>query len=342
MNDMKHSKHNKVLADVGKALAEDLHLERSGRPTDEIQGLAARIMSINKEQRLVYTAFDGDHFHLCGLMRSFVMEKGHVPANPENILGYVETVSHRLTKQGVLMDDLAVLRTCDELWVFTDYQPDLSALSNLAEGVLVELLYFLKRKVDAQVYFVSPIALLEGRGVALCRFPYSYAQSKDALHPDLRDGVLELANSGSLVDEALPQVVYHIHDPLDFKYARWLRQCGYRRDKAPLVPGLAIEIDDRWEKAASLVSLGKTLVAWAKLMEIASCAYLLPPFTQSRAPSVVSEVLRSIWCERNAANTLSTKRWTEYPIPKARQGARWPLTKKEANLIKGFWSFLRN
>ena len=144
------------------ALMEDFKVDRSGeRMSRERVARLCRFL-LNARYPLVYTAFDGDHFALTPLMRRHCLRHGAIPADPESILGYRDTVENRITKRGVLRDDLAVLRSCDELWIFTDLDPTPQGLSDLAEGVRVELSFFLRLHPQRAVKVVSVSDLLQG------------------------------------------------------------------------------------------------------------------------------------------------------------------------------------
>src|ERR1700726_964134 len=75
----------------------------------DIEHLCTAVLDRSAGMRLVYTAFDGDHQMMCGQMRRFVLGRGGVPANPDSVLGYKDTVENRVGKRGVLLDDLAIL-----------------------------------------------------------------------------------------------------------------------------------------------------------------------------------------------------------------------------------------
>jgi hypothetical protein len=308
----------------------DLHQRRKGiHQFSDLDDVCSSIIELCNSLPIIYTAFDGDHFQLSGHMRTHALLQGCVPANPESILGYKDTVTARLEKAGVLRDDLSVLRRCDQLWVFTEEQPVPDALQNLAEGVVVELLYFLKRRPTSPVYFVSPLSRVCGEQPPLIQYNYSYSDSKQALHPEQREGVLDLANSGAKVDKELSPIAYHIYDSLDFKYAHWLRPRAYEDGCVPLVPGLAIHLRDLGGKSDTLAQI---LISWAKLCEIATYAWIIPSMDASRVPSAIVALLERVWLRTHGAETIRRRQWIEYPIPKARLGTKWPLTKKEGGL----------
>jgi hypothetical protein len=308
----------------------DIRQRRSQAPLKyNLDEACSAVLSLGRDRPIVYTAFDGDHFQLCGHMRSYVLQRGCVPANPESILGYKDTVTARLTKPGVLRDDLSVLRSCQQLWVFTDEPATPDSLQDLAEGVVVEILYFLKRQERPEIYFISPLGILGGEDSPLVKYQFSYEDSKFALHPEQCDGILELANSGTKVDKELPPIAYHITDPLDFKYAHWLRPRAYDLGYAPLVPGLAVHLRDLGGHPETLTDI---LISWARLCSIATVAWQLPSMESGRSPSAVTGVLERVWLRMHGASTMHRRSWTEYPIPKARVGPRWPLTRKEGGM----------
>jgi hypothetical protein len=327
--------------EIGGVLAADLDLTKrkvlsdyKGRSEFDIDKLAAMLADGIRSLPIVYTAFDGDHQTLSPLMRRVVLENNRVPANPDSVLGYKETVEARLTKRGVLLDDLAVLRGCDELWVFTDIGPDLNGVPTLAEGVLVELMYFLKRRPPGRVFFVSCHEVLSGEKAVLHQFKGSYEELQSVLADNQRKEILDLANSGTRIDTEIPLLVYHIYDPLDFKYTKFLRARAYTEDEraktAPLIPGLAVEIGDGGE---GLVGLGTVVAAWARLIKLAGEAWLLPPMDGNRSPSIISALLERMWLRTNSGRTLRRRSWSTYPIPKARTTRLWAITAKEREAI---------
>lgn len=317
------SADSELFRQLSELLNADLDLSARGahQPSADIDRLCAPLARFVEQQSIVYTAFDGDHFHLCGHMRRHVISLGGVPANPESVLGYRDTVMARLTKRGVLLDDITVLSGCDEMCVFTELRPELASISSLAEGVVTELLFFLKRKPHARIRFVSPVALLRSEAPAPQEYPYSYKETHDALHTDQREGILDLANSGNKVDSELRTIAYHIMDPLDFKYAQWLRSHGYNEHQVPLIPGLAIDVGD--------APSGQIVAAWATLLRLAHRAATFPMMDPRRTPSTIATLLELLWLRIHGAGTISRYTWTDYPIPKAQLGNRWPLTKHE-------------
>jgi len=293
----------------------------------ELDAYASRLVAEAEKLRIAYTAFDGDHQMFCSHMRKRVIAEGLVPANPDSVLGYKDTVTARQTKEGVLLDDLSVLRGCDELWVFTEIPPALDRIRELAEGVLVELLYFLRRYSEKSVRFVRiGTTVLEGSTSALQAFPFSYDETVEALADDQRVDVLRLANSGVEVDRRLRSLTYYLFDPLDYKYGPFVRERGYEKDKCPLVPYLAVHPED-FEKPDT--ALASALIYWAKLMSLAGSCKKLPSLDASRETSQVVSVLERVWLRLPRSNQIVEESWEHFRVPKASQRGKWAITAKE-------------
>lgn len=287
-----------------------------------------------EDLRLVYTAFDGDHFQLCSHMRRYVIAHGYVPANPESILGYKDVVTAYGDKREVLRDDLSILAGCDELWVFTEQPPTPSGVAALAEGLAVEILFFLSRNSRPKIRFVSPLALLVGSGLT---DPVPLLATFDDVLAAMPDG--DAASLLGLLKHLAPlrPLLYYIHDPLDFKYAAWLRADAYNRQAAPLVPGLAVtlmEVEAALCREPEADPLWRALVAWAKLSWLAKRASRLPSMERERTPSFVAAVLQSVFERRNGMGSLEARPWEQFPIPKARCRALWGLTEKERQPLR--------
>lgn len=298
-----------------------------GSRADEILSQLDRALEGSKR---VYTAFDGDHQMWVPLMRRAVLDEGHIPVNPDSILDYRETLVARRNKEAVLKDDLSLLRKCEELWVFTEVAPDASEVGELAEGVLVELCFFLKRRARAPVYFVSLAELARSGRVVKTAFSASYQDVKKRLPADVGTDVLGVANTEYKTDRQLPLPSYVFMDPLDFKYARFVLPWIYAEEhpsQVPLVPYLAIDVSDR---DSSLEGLGEIVLAWAGLVVLAGCAVELPGTEPRRSSSQIQELLRR-HCLRDHVLPISDASWQPLGIPKLELGDQWALTERERN-----------
>jgi hypothetical protein len=329
------------LADrLGKFFANDLCLATRGQPLSQSELAAAAAASadfaeIQDALRLVYTAFDGDHQELTGLMRRYVLARGGVPVNPDNVLGYKETIEARYNKAEVLRDDLSVLRGCDELWVFSDHAPSAAGVSQLAEGVLVEIVFFLKRHPRRPVCFVNLSKLLHGDLQEPLPLEADLSEIADALRSTSKEGVFDIANGGVLGEERIPPLCYFVIDPLDFKYCRFLREQGYdlhpNKKTAPIVPNLAVEADDC---GAGISAVGRVVTCWAKLMRVAAECWIYPPMEAERSASRVATFLERVWLRDGRGIPVSRGIWANLNIPKARLLDGWPVTQYEKRRLR--------
>ncbi|MBI1308952.1 MAG: hypothetical protein GC129_03695 [Proteobacteria bacterium] len=331
-----------TLQELGQALVDDLAIEsrlqgRTSGKSSNIDALAIAAGAAAMDKPLIYTAFDGDHQQLCSLMRRLVIAEGGVPVNPDSVLDYRETVLGRQTKRGVLLDDLAILRGCDQLWIFCDQHPSAEGLRALAEGVLVEILFFLKRKPQAPVFFLSAQSLLTGGNNVKTPLEMSYEDAKAALPEETAVGVLELANSGIKTDKELPSSIYYILDPMDYKYARFILPRAYQRATpretfVPLVPYLAVQVGDA---ERGILGLGQIVLSWVRLAHLGAVCTMLPCLDAGRRESAIAKLLHTIWLRQNRPGPVNEDAWRAYGVPKANQGALWPITARERDFWKG-------
>lgn len=338
------SNASKLVEELGQLLIDDLDIgaRAAGAPFDVnlhsvLDGLAGRAEGLAKGLDLVYTAFDGDHQQLSPLMRLACLKEGKVPVNPDSVLEYKETALARQSKRDVLMDDLAILYRCDQLWIFTDLEPDISKLSNLAEGVLVELLFFLNRKPSAPIYFCSARGALLGDRYEKKILPYSFDQVRDALPADVRSEVVALAASGTRIDELLPRPIYFITDPLDFKYARFVLPRVYQNFSrnlrhVPVVPQLAVPVGDGGH---GLLALGQLVLCWLRLASLGSLCSFVKSLDEKRTPSKIVEISRRCWLRWERTSPIEDQSWDVYGVPRAKLGSLWAITARERGEVSG-------
>lgn len=298
------------------------------RLAEQTAGLVDAIEQVSTP--LVYTAFDGDLFELTPQMRSWVFRQGWVPANPENIVGYKDSVDTHKNKAGVLVDDLAILRRCDRLCVFTDVAPDpAEAMSQLAEGVIVELLFFLAynegRGRPAVIEFV-PTSNLFGRSAAARPYRWGHAATIQHLASD-QAGIRRLLDTINPQDPKLPPVAYFVLDPLDAKYVHWLRPYGYGLGVVPLVPTLALRLADLQVLHDMSTATGLLSAARCRLLALADELWILPPQHAKRPTSFSSRLVTELWSRTE--RTPLARDWRDVQIPKTLD-ANWALTAHEA------------
>jgi hypothetical protein len=322
---------------IGECFLKDIdindRLDKNSRDTVSISKLVQLFTSYTKNQCMVYTAFDGDHFHLLQYMRKCVLEANKYPANPESILGYRNVVTRYQNKYGVLLDDLAILQNCDELWVFTDNENSIKETLNLPEGVLVELAFYLKRHSTPTVNFISIKSLLYNGETVINKLSITFEDIEKELISSNRKEIIDMANNDFKIDKDLKSLVFFITDPLDFKYSEWLREeRSANTDEIALVPGLASKISDA---EYGLKNIGNIILSWAILLRRLSKkrAYFLDSFDERRSPSVIAEALKQYCIQVKGPKYLENRKWTAYNIPKSIQKDKWPITLYEAKIL---------
>lgn len=321
---------------LGQCFIEDIDINKrlsSPYKKNDLAHLVRIFTTYAKDSEIVYTAFDGDHFHLLQNMRKCVLSNNRFPANPESVLGYKNIVSRYQNKYGVLMDDLAILQSCDELWVFTDYGTSLNDILELPEGVLVEIAFFLKRRVSPIINFVSLSTLLTEGKTNLKRISLTFEDVEEALKRTKRSEIIDMANNNFKVDKDLKNLVFYITDPLDHKYSEWLRDSrSSNTDEIALVPGLTTRISDA---DFGLQNIGNIVLSWAAfLLKLSKKrAYTLESFDSKRNPSLIATALKEYCIQIKGKKYLDEKDWSSFSIPKGLQKEKWPITSYEANLI---------
>lgn len=282
--------------------------------------------------RLAYTAFDGDLFELTPQMRAWTFRSGRIPANPESIVGYKESVDAHKNKAGVLLDDLAIVDRCDDLIIFTDVEPEPeAAMRGLAEGVIVELLYFLAKRgkrPDSAVFFV-PVAALFGEDVIARPFEFDHVTTAAYLGAD-QQGIARLLGSVESGLRKLPTVAYIVHDPLDAKYSNWLRPLAYARQRVPLVPSLALQTADVDRVVPTNLAAGLLFAARLRLLDLAGEVWVFSPQDLSRDESITTRITKALW--KPAKRPLRRHGWRDLDIPKITD-RDWALTEREASTL---------
>ena len=319
------------ISQLGRVFRADRKLFRTDSPDLVGDDLVKAVAEMDVP--LVYTAFDGDHFELTPQMRAWVLRRGWVPANPENIVGYKDSVdAHTGSKAGVLLDDLAIVGKCDILCVFTDVPATpAEATAQLAEGVIVELLYFLNRWTAAdrprRVLFVRTDNLF-GKDVPPVEYEASFVETFASLAPDQR-GVKSLLNSVWQGTRKLPEVAYIAHDPLDAKYVHWLRAFGYQNNVVPLVTTLALSLADTELLGDRRRAMGRLLAARYRLLWLADRVWMLGPQDVRDRVSNSNQLLDRVCTV--LGRKVETHTWFDVGIPKAVHES-WALTEREAAL----------
>lgn len=308
--------YDRILLD---AYVHDLSLDR------DVSCAPPSLKSCPTSQSLVYTAFDGDHFALVPFMRQHVLRNGRVPISPESVIGYKDSVDAYQDKKGVLRADLAILNKCDDLWIYTDLPAHPESIPRLAEGAVIELLWHVRRNFERgirpSVQFVS-IAQLATRPVSQVnpvRVELSHGFVNDAVERSLPE---LLTFVGSVEAEGLPPVALLLHDPLDTKYADWLRAESHRKGWVPVVPALAIELGDGYGSRPLI----PVLRAWMQLSRIADEYWLFDSINSLPEAAFVAVMRQAL---DGLGKPAYAHDWSEFAVPKAKFGSDWPLTGRE-------------
>lgn len=295
---------------------------------------AVRILKscIQYQYPLVYTAFDGDHFHFLQQMRQYVINSKYTPVNPESVLGYRNTVMRTQSKRGVLIEDLSILRKCQELWIFSDVSNDLDGISSLSEGVLTELVYFLCRHdYEPKVKLISLEKILRGVFEEPVEISITYELLKERLVTTNKEGVLDIANNGFCIEKDLKFTRCYIIDPLDFKYHDWIRRSHKTIDELSVIPGTIVETSDF---SPSTLNLGMVLINWWNLTKhLCDSCTLMTTLDKDKSNSMISEIFSRLWkIDKNSKIDIFA--WDSFNVLKSVQKDKWPITHYESLKIK--------
>lgn len=306
-----------LLRQAQEAFVKDLQLgprppvSASHEHLDEV----AQALVLGHKYPLVYTAFDGDHFILTPAMRIYCLKRQKVPANPESILGYRDTLVQRGSKRGVLLDDLSVLNRCDELWVFTDLECSLQTIHQLADGVLVELLYFLAVCPGKPVRFISATGLATGDEPDARECLLEYLDVVQSIRCHGGDSLVNFVEEIVGGEIGLPKVTYVVLDPRDSKYMHFVRPFALSLGIVAIVPGLAIEHSD-----AVIIDQGKhhelacLLVSWTRLIWLADEMWTIAPM-DGECWSETARTLVKAWSLINSKAHRVDISWDAVRIP---------------------------
>ena len=283
---------------------------------DAIVGLSTSAL----KRQLVYTVFDGDQELLCGTMRHAIMKKGMVPVNPPSVVGYRDTVVRNRTKAHVLIEDVALLNKCDQIWIFSDVEDAVTNELPIPEGVLFELLFARLFRPDIAVFTVSTAQLLSGEVS-----PVPFSLDKIETLSD-RTSIEEVTATVMASYERIPTIRYYYYDPLDFKYAEWLRACNEPLGVSPLDPILAVRLLDGQQP------IGVVAECWLAMLRLADEICYVSSLHEQEGSSLwcdlVARVSRSFF--ELPGHELS---WSDLNVPKALLGSKWPVTSREAHIV---------
>lgn len=273
---------------------------------------------------LVYTAFDGDQELLCGAMRAAVLRLGKIPVNPPSLLGYRDLVLSCESKARILIEDIALLNKCDECWIFCSKGHRADGFHAMPEGIVFEALYASYRLPREKIFFADVDSLFDGQ---LTLEQITSSQQEMLLDSEVAK---ELSSRHSFENVEIPAVLYCAHDPLDFKYAEWLRFGPYRKRFVPLVPSLGVRFEDC---SAAGCSWEMLVVAWATLFRLADETLVVSPLHEQKFESIWLDLVGTL-NSRSGSKDITRMSWEQFDIPKALLRERWPVTEKESRVLR--------
>jgi exopolyphosphatase/guanosine-5'-triphosphate,3'-diphosphate pyrophosphatase len=120
---------------------------------------------ISTLRKSVYLSSAGKYFKYADFLLTFAYKLGYVPIHPISTLNYyISTIAHDNHKDEVIRDCFTLMKGCDELWVFEEKLPSFKPhdndsnrkqISTFAEGVLGEILWWLRHKKNSPIRFFT-------------------------------------------------------------------------------------------------------------------------------------------------------------------------------------------
>ena len=269
---------------------------------------------------LIYTVFDGDQELMCGLMRHAIMKKGMVPVNPPSVVGYRDTVIRNKIKSKVLLEDVALLHKCDQIWIFADLEHAMRTGTPIPEGALFELLFAKLFRPDIEVFTVSIDTLFSGD---LTPVPFNLEDIDKLSDPR---SIEELTSHVRAVCDRIPKIRYYYYDPLDFKYGEWLRAFSEAPAISPLDPMLAIRLHDGQQP------LGVVGECWLALLRLADEVCHVTSLHEQEGGSLWRRLVEAA-CRDLFELPSREISWLDLDVPKALLGSKWPVTTREADIV---------
>lgn len=116
-------------------------------------------------RKTVYLSGGGKYYKYVDFMLRFTYEMGNVPIHPILTLNYyISTISHNNNKKEIVRDCFSLMKDCEELWVFdeklptfnkNDHSSDKKHISDFPEGVLAEILWWLRYRKTSPIRFFT-------------------------------------------------------------------------------------------------------------------------------------------------------------------------------------------
>jgi hypothetical protein len=160
--------------------------------------------NVSTLRKPVYLSSGGKYSKYVDFLLKFTYDLGNVPIHPILTLNYyISTISHQNKKDEIVRDCFSLINQCEELWVFEEKLPyfksmeassDRKNIAEFPEGVLAEILWWLRYKKGA------PIRFFTWRDVGIPKYLY---EEKWQLAPDQINSEKEsvrLSNHFGIID----------------------------------------------------------------------------------------------------------------------------------------------
>ncbi len=187
-----------------------------------------------------YSCFDGDNLYEIETMRIATQGLRFTPINPECVLGYYVSVQALYTKHEVMKCCLALVESCDELWIFARNS---RVHRLLTEGMLAEVMLFREHYPERHVRVLDLEALRQ-------RLDYARLVTVDLIDIEIgADSYVDEIIAGSPASqrqeineallapyrrEAKYPLVYMAMASRDIKYLDWARAFAFKHRRVPV------------------------------------------------------------------------------------------------------------
>ncbi len=197
------TKKNKIEKIAEKDVLVSLTKEKAKALNDIIN--SSNVSTLRKP---VYLSSGGKYSKYADFLLKFTYDLGNVPIHPILTLNYyVSTISHQNKKEEIVRDCFSLINQCEELWVFEEKLPcfkagegsgDTKRISEFPEGVLAEILWWLRYKRGAPIRFFTwkdvgiPKYLHEEKWQLI---PEQLVNERESVRLSNRFGIIDLGSS---------------------------------------------------------------------------------------------------------------------------------------------------
>lgn len=193
------------------------------------------------ERKIVYTSFDGDDMVHIENIRELAIKNGYIPVNPEQALGYyLSTRCHGDMKFEVMKDCLSLARMSNEFWVFINNDNEDYSLALLSEGVVIEILFWIKIGGSSIKIFSIPKMTNAFYNRSIYNGVVKHISETDLAAILSKEFFNEISEYLADVLPLLRPVVFIDIQNDDFKYVDWARAYSFELALVPLVQQLTL------------------------------------------------------------------------------------------------------